>query len=140
MRINPIVVIHRFANNSIGTIKFFHEVLCICDGGLIGTAEVVVKQDKSSKGVVCIDAICRSCPAFHAHSSEVVIIEIIKEVQMLNPSVKAVPDKHAEMIVVFRDVQRAFPFFMWVALLVESFADTTFQDFNVFQWSAQKEI
>ena len=79
-RINPIVVIHRFANDTIGTIKFFHEVLCICDGGLIGTAEVVVQHDKSSKGVVRIDAICHSCPTFHAHFSEVVIIEIIKEV------------------------------------------------------------
>ena len=109
MRINPIVVIHRFANNPIGTIKFFHKVFGIGDGSLIGTAEMFVKHDKSSKGIVRIDAICRSCPAFHAHFSEVVIIEIIKEVQMLNPSVEAVPDKHAEMIVVFRDVQRAFP-------------------------------
>ena len=78
--INPVVGAHRFANDAIGIIKFFHEVLCIGDGGLIGTAEVVVKHDKSSKGVVCIDAICRPCPAFHAHFSEVIIIEIIKEV------------------------------------------------------------
>lgn len=139
-RINSIVVIHRFANNPIGTIKLFHEILCICDGGLIGTAEMVVKHDKSSKGVIRIDAICRSCPAFFAHFSEVVIIEIIKEVQMLNPSVEAVPDKQAEMIVVFRDVQRAFPLFVWVALLVESLTDTTLQSVIVFQWSAQKEI
>ena len=80
VRINLIVVIHRFANNPIGTIKFFHEVFCIGDGGLIGTAEVVVKHDKSCKGVVCIDAIYRSCPAFYAHFPEVVIIEIIKKV------------------------------------------------------------
>ena len=55
---------------------------------------------------------------------------------MLNPSVETVPDKHAEMIVVFRDVQRAFPFFMWVALLVESLANTSLQNIYVFQWSA----
>ena len=60
VRINPIVVIHRFANDTIGIIKFFHEVFCIRDGSLIGTAEVVVQHDKSSKGVVRIDAICRS--------------------------------------------------------------------------------
>lgn len=112
MRIDSIIVFQSTANNPIGIIKFFHEVLCICDGGLIGTAEVVVKHDKCRVGVVRIDAICHSCPAFHAHFSEVVIIEIIKEVQMLNPSVEAVPDKHAEMIVVFRDVQRAFPLFV----------------------------
>ena len=135
MRINPIVVPHRFANNPIGTIKFFHEVLCIGDSRLIGAAEVVVKHDKSSKGIIHIDAICSSCPAFHAHSSEVIIIEIIKEVQMLNSSVEAVPDKHAEMIVVFRDVQGAFPLFVWVALLVESLADTSFQNVYVFLWS-----
>ena len=80
VRINPIVVIHRFANDPIGIIKLFHEVLCISNGGLIGISEVVVQHDKSSKGVVRIDAICYSCPAFHAHFSEVVIIEIIKEV------------------------------------------------------------
>ena len=136
MRIDSIIVFQSPANNPIGTIKFFHKVFCISDGGLIGTAEMVVKHDKSSKGVVRIDAICRSCPAFHAHLSEVVIIEIIKEVQMLNPSVEAVPDKHAEMIVVFRDVQRAFPLFVWIALLVESFADTSLQNIRVFHWPA----
>lgn len=125
MRIDSIIVFQSPANNPIGTIKFFHEVLCIGDGCLIGTTEVVVEHDKSSKGIVRIDAIGRSRPAFHAHFSEVVIIEIIKEVQMLNPSVETVPDKHAEMIVVFRDVQCVFPFFMWVTLLVESLADTT---------------
>ena len=55
---------------------------------------------------------------------------------MLNPSVEAVPDKQAEMIVVFRDVQCAFPLFVWVALLVESLADTLLQNVYVFQWSA----
>ena len=134
VRINPIVVIHRFANDTIGTIKFFHKVFCIGYGGLIGTAEMVVQHDKSSKGVVRIDAICHSCPAFHAHFSEVVIPEIIKEVQMLNSSVEAVPDKYAEMISVFRDVQCAFPLFVWVALLVESLTDTTLQNISVFQW------
>lgn len=138
--INPVVGAHRFANDAIGIIKFFHEVLCIGDGSLIGTAEVAVEHDKGYKGIICIDTIGRSRPAFHAHFSEVVIIEIIKEVQMLNPSVEAVPDKQAEMIVVFRDVQRAFPLFVWIALLVESLADTSLQNVYVFQWSAQKEI
>ena len=134
VRINPIVVIHRFANDTIGTIKFFHKVFCIGYGGLIGTAEMVVQHDKSSKGVVRIDAICHSCPAFHAHFSEVVIPEIIKEVQMLNSSVEAVPDKYAEMIIVFRAVQCAFPLFMWVALLFFFFFYTMLQDIYVFQW------
>ena len=135
-----VIVFQGTPNNSIGIIKFFHEILRISNSCLIGTAEVVVQHDKSSKGVVCIDAICRPCPAFHAHFSEVIIIEIIKEVQMLNSSVEAVPDKQAEMIVVFRDVQCAFPLFVWIALLVESLADTSLQNVYVFQWSAQKEI
>ena len=140
MRIDSIIVFQSTANNPISIIKFFHEVFCIGDGGLIGTAEVVVKHDKSSKGIVRIDAICCPCPAFHAHFSEVVIVEIIKEVQMLNFSVEAVPKIYAEMIVVFRDVQCTFPLFVWIALLVESLTDTTLQSVIVFQWSAQKEI
>jgi len=136
VRINLIVVIHRFANNPIGTIKFFQEVFRIGNGCLTGTAEVVVKQHKSCKGIVRIDAICRSRPTFHAHFPEIVIPEIIKEIQVLYPSVEAVPKIYTEMIVVFGDVQCAFPLFVSIALLVELLADTTLQNISVFQWSA----
>ena len=136
MWINPVVIVQRSANCPIGIIKFFQEVFRIGNGCLTGTAEVVVEHDKSCKGTVCIDAICRSSPTFHAHFPEIVIPEIIKEIQVLYPSVEAVPNVYAKMVVVFRDVQCAFPLFVSIALLVESLAGTTLQNISVFQWSA----
>ena len=138
--INPIAGIQCAANGSIGIIEFFHKVFGIGDGGLIGATKVVVEYDEGSKSVVRIDAICHSRPAFQTYFSEVVIIEFIKEVQMLYPFVEAIPKVYAEMTIVFRDVQCAFPLFVLVALLVESLAYTTFQNVNVFQRSAQNEI
>ena len=136
MRINPVVIVQRSANCPIGIIKFFQEVFRIGNGCLIGTAEVVVEHDNSCKGIVRIDAICRSSPTFNAHFPEIVIPEIIKEIQMLYPSVEAIPKIYTEMIIVFGDVQCTFPLFVLIALLIESLADTTLQNISVFQWSA----
>ena len=130
-----VIVFQGTPNNSIGIIKFFHEILRISNSCLIGTAEMVVKHDKCGKGIVRVDAICRSRPTFHTHFSIIVIPEIIKEVQMLYPFVEAVPNTYAKMIVVFRDEQCAFSLFMWIALFVKSLTNTTLKDFNVFQWS-----
>ena len=97
---------------------------------------MIFQSDKDHPCIVQIDGVCSTCPTIHAHFLKVIITKFIHKVQLFDLFFTTIHNMNAKMLVIFCDIQCAFPLFVRIALLVESLADTSLQNFNVFQWSA----